>query len=125
MPKLTTSQAAKLSGFSSIHINYLIKKKLIKGSKLDPSNSNSPNIINEKSLWDYLATNPESGRPPRRCEPCGHQPKRVCATCKRAICLRDYRINTEYKSPSKHCKDCENKVIRDRRNKLKACNHKK
>lgn len=112
MTKLTTSQAATILGVVPREVAHLISVGHLKGEKIDPSKRNSPYLISKRELERYQQSPKSRGRAAQRCEPCNHQPKKVCASCGISVCLKDYR-KTQHDMPSAKCKDCENKRKRE------------
>jgi hypothetical protein len=117
MSKLTTSQFATKIGLSIPQTKKLLREGIIHGEKIDPSKRTSAYLIPEREAERYQKASKSRVKAVKRCEPCQHQPKKLCASCKRPICIKDYR-KTREGLPAAKCKDCENKRKRENRNKL-------
>jgi hypothetical protein len=108
MTKLTASQTAAILGVVPREVCHLIKMGHLKAEKIDPSKKNSSYLIAKREIERYQQAPKSSGKAPKRCEPCNHSPKKLCASCKLLICIKDYRF-TQHGMPAARCKDCENK----------------
>jgi hypothetical protein len=116
--KYTVTQAAKYAKKEKITIHHAIRRKILIAEKLDPSVQNSPFLIDEKDLKNYVENHTITGPKKKRCEPCNHE-KKNCLTCKRQLCLNDFYMqnsSTARKRPS--CKDCDLEKIKKQRDKL-------
>lgn len=55
----------------------------------------------------------------KRCEPCDHA-KKICSKCRDHICLNDFATySTLLGTKRPECKDCENKIRNERRQRNK------
>jgi hypothetical protein len=114
MIKLTAFQTAAILGVVPREVCHLIKAGHLKAEKIDPSKKKSSYLIAKREVERYQQAPKSFGKAPKRCEPCNHTPKKVCASCKRPVCIKDYRF-TQHGMPAARCKDCENKRKADKR----------
>ena len=105
MSNLTYEQAAAQLKISIPHLRKLLRDNDIERFSDAPR---APYVITEKTIKVLQQARKSRARAPIRCEPCKHQPKKLCASCKRPQCIRDYR-KTRHGLPAAKCKDCENK----------------
>lgn len=120
--ELTLQEVADKYNTNSYQLYLLLKKHSIKGVRKARASFKELILVSVEALPDIealLNMETHTGIKPIRCEPCTHEPKKKCATCKRPICLRDYRF-TNYKMPARNCKDCENNRKAELRKRKKA-----
>jgi hypothetical protein len=107
MKNLSYEEAAQRLNISIPQLKNLLREYDVKRFSDAPR---SPYVITDRTI-DILANRSKTpGRAAIRCEPCKHQPKKVCASCKRSMCLKDYRTQAKTQMPSARCKDCEYKA---------------